>query len=144
MTKVAIFTRADGGLTVVHFPPEALQDATHAELAARYAPAGAQLIESAALPPTREWRDAWRQHPAGGVHVAMEPARAVAHDRRRALRAAQFEPLDALIARQIPGTDPAAVEAQRAAIRSKNAAAQVAIDGAGTVEALAAALAAAQ
>lgn len=56
--------------------------------------------------------------------------RDIAHERRRALRAAEFAPLDGAIAKRIPGTDEAAVEAERQKIRDKYAAAQIAIDAA--------------
>lgn len=74
------------------------------------------------------------------IMINMDKAKGIAHDIRRAERGAEFEPLDALIARQVPGTDFEAVEAERQVVRDKYAAMQAEIDAAATVEALKAAL----
>lgn len=70
------------------------------------------------------------------IAIDMTKARAIAHDKRRAARAAEFSPLDEVIAKQIPGTDVQAVEVERQAVREKYAAMQTAIDAAGTVDAI--------
>lgn len=68
------------------------------------------------------------------ITINIEKAKAIAHDLRRAARAEEFAPLDAQIAKQIPGTDAQTVEAQRQVIREKYAAIQADIDAASTVD----------
>jgi hypothetical protein len=70
------------------------------------------------------------------IAIDMTKAKAIAHDKRRAARAAEFAPLDEAIAKQIPGTDAQAVEAERQAVREKYAAMQSAIDAAASVDAI--------
>ena len=67
------------------------------------------------------------------VSVNLTKAKGIAHDKRRAKRAAEFAPLD--IEATIPAK-AAQAEAARAAIRAKYDAMQVEIDGVTTVEAL--------
>lgn len=55
------------------------------------------------------------------IKINLTKAREIAHAARRAARAAEFEPLDAVIAKQIPGNDAAAAEAERQKIRDKYA-----------------------
>lgn len=74
------------------------------------------------------------------ITVNIDKAKAIAHDVRRAARAEEFKPLDEVIAKQIPGTDAAAVEAERQAIRQKYAAMQADIDAAASVEQIKAAM----
>jgi len=74
------------------------------------------------------------------ISINMAKAKDIAHDIRRESRGAEFKPLDALIARQVPGTDFAAVEAERQAIRDKYTEMQTQIDAAQNVEALKAVL----
>ena len=64
------------------------------------------------------------------ITVNINKAKLIAHGLRRTARSEEFVPLDAAIARQIPGTDAQAVEAQRQSIRDKYAQAQTAIDAA--------------
>ena len=70
------------------------------------------------------------------ITVNMTKAKAIAHEARRAARAAEFEPLDAVIMKQIPGNDAAAAEAERQKIRGKYAALQAQMDAAQTPEQL--------
>lgn len=74
------------------------------------------------------------------ILVNLDKAKQIGHDRRRQLRAKEFDPLDAQIAKQIPGVDVQAVEAQRQAVRDKYAAIQAQIDSAQTPEEIKAAL----
>ncbi len=74
------------------------------------------------------------------ITINIDKAKTVAHGLRRSARAAEFEPLDAVVAKQIPGTDFVAIEAARKAVRQKFSAMQAAIDAAESVEALKAAL----
>lgn len=70
------------------------------------------------------------------ITVNIPKAKEIAHELRRAARAAEFVPHDEVIARRIPGADDAAAEAARAGIRAKHAAVQVAIDAAESAPAL--------
>jgi len=71
-----------------------------------------------------------------GIVIDINKAKAIAHDARRAARAAEFEPHDAIIMKQIPGADSTAAEAARQAIRDKYAALQAQMDAAQTPEQL--------
>lgn len=68
------------------------------------------------------------------IVINIDKAKSIGHDMRRAARTEEFKPLDEAIMKQIPGTDVAAVEAQRQVVRDKYAAMQVVIDEAQTVE----------
>jgi len=70
------------------------------------------------------------------INVNMTKAKDIAHAARRAARAVEFEPYDAVIMKQIPGNDAAAAEAARQAIRDKYAALQAQMDAAQTPEQL--------
>lgn len=70
------------------------------------------------------------------ITVNVFKAKGIAHEARRAARTSEFAPLDQKIAAQIPGTDTAAIEAERQAIRDKYAVMQAAIDAAATPEAI--------
>ena len=74
------------------------------------------------------------------ISVNIPKAKAIAHDMRRAARAAEFAPYDEAIAKQIPGQMEGA-EAARQAIRGKYVAIQTAIDAAATPDEIKAALA---
>jgi hypothetical protein len=67
------------------------------------------------------------------ISINLDRAKTISHDIRRQRRAADFEPLDTVIAKQIPGTDTQAVEAQRQQIRDQYANLQTQIDAAQTV-----------
>jgi hypothetical protein len=71
------------------------------------------------------------------ITINLDKAKAVAHDKRRAARAAEFAPLD--IKATIPA-EAATAEAQRQVVRDKYAAMQSAIDAASDVDAIKAAL----
>ena len=70
------------------------------------------------------------------ITVNISKAKDIAHELRRAARAAEFAPHDELIARRIPGADDAAAEAARVSIRAKYAAVQAAVDAAADAPAL--------
>ena len=69
------------------------------------------------------------------IVIDMTKAKAIAHEARRAARAAEFEPFDNAIAKQIPGQIDGA-EAERQKIRDKYAALQAQMDAAQTPEQL--------
>ena len=73
------------------------------------------------------------------ITINITKAKAVAHDLRRAARSVEFQPYDEAIAKQIPGQMEGA-EAARAAIRTKYADMQTAIDAATTVDEIKAAM----
>jgi hypothetical protein len=72
------------------------------------------------------------------ITININKAKSVAHDMRRAARAAEFAPLD--IKATIP-SEAVAAEAARQVVREKYAAMQAAIDAAANVDAIKAALA---
>lgn len=74
------------------------------------------------------------------ITVNITKAKAIAHDMRRAARAAEFAPYDDVIAKQIPGADAAVAEQARSDIRLKYALIQDAIDIAATPDEIKAAL----
>ena len=94
----------------------------------------AQVADAASLP-GQEFRGAWRLT-AAGIEVDLGEAKQIAHTVRRQRREEAFRPHDELIMKQIPGTDLAAVEAQRQKIRDHDAQVQAAIDAATTPDAI--------
>ena len=68
-----------------------------------------------------------------GIVIDLTKAKAITHDARRVARAAEFAPLD--VKATIP-SEAAAAEAARAAIRTKYAELQTAVDAAAGVAAL--------
>lgn len=64
------------------------------------------------------------------IAINIDKAKGIGHDIRRQKRAEEFAPLDKVIAAQIPGTDFAAIEAERQAIRDRYAAVQEQVDAA--------------
>ena len=74
------------------------------------------------------------------IVINLPKAKGIAHDMRRANRAAEFAPYDDIIAKQIPGMDATAAEAARQVIRDKYAAMQDSIDAATSPAAIKAAL----
>lgn len=71
------------------------------------------------------------------ITINIDKAKAIAHDKRREARSAEFAPLD--IKATIP-SEATAAEAARQAIRDKYAAMQTAIDSATTVDEIKAAM----
>ena len=74
------------------------------------------------------------------IVININKAKAIAHEVRRTERAKEFEPLDKVIAAQIPGNDFVVAEETRADIREKYAQIQKAIDKATTLEEIKSAL----
>ena len=74
------------------------------------------------------------------ITINTDKAKLIGHDIRRQQRESEFAPLDAIIMKQIPGSDNAAVEASRQAIREKYALVQDAIENAETADEIKAAL----
>jgi len=67
------------------------------------------------------------------ITINIDKAKTIAHNLRRVARAVEFQPYDDAIAKQIPGQAEGA-ETARAAIRTKYAAMQTAIDAATTTD----------
>jgi hypothetical protein len=67
------------------------------------------------------------------ITINLNKAKTIAHDARRAARAAEFAPYDEVIMKQIPGVDAQAAEAARQAIRDKYAGLQIDMDAASDV-----------
>jgi len=67
------------------------------------------------------------------ITIDLNKAKTIAHDKRRAARAAEFAPLDIRVT--IP-SEATAAEAARQAVREKYATVQTSIDGAADVGAL--------
>ena len=72
--------------------------------------------------------------------INLDKAKAIGHDIRRQQRAAEFAPLDKVIAARIPGQDLDALEAERQAVREKYAEVQASIEAAQTPDEIKAAL----
>lgn len=64
------------------------------------------------------------------ITINIDRAKTISHEIRRQRRAAEFDPLDQAIMKQIPGTDVNAIEAERQLIRERYAELQTAIDAA--------------
>ena len=64
------------------------------------------------------------------ITINLTKAKTISHDIRRQKRSEEFQPLDEVIMKQIPGTDTQAIEAQRQAIRDKYTTIQTTIDAA--------------
>lgn len=125
MSKRILFTRPDGGVSIIIPAPEitiarALQDV----------PADAvnvEVVDADAIPNDRTFRAAWKQE-GKALAVDVPKAKDIAHEIRRTKRAEEFAPHDQVIALRLPGE--AEAEAERAAIRAKYALVQEHIDAA--------------
>jgi hypothetical protein len=128
--KRIIFQDSEGGVSVI-IPTVSV------ELALKDIPAGAayEIVEEAAIPSDRTFRNAWVKN-GKAVEHDMTKAKVIAHDRRRAARAEEFAPLDDIISKRIPGTTAEEAETGRQRIRDKYAKQQAAIDAATTVDQL--------
>ena len=70
------------------------------------------------------------------IIINIQKAKAITHDIRRHARLEEFEPYDAVIAKQIPGNDASYAEQERQKIREKYAAIQLQIDNSQTAQEL--------
>lgn len=70
------------------------------------------------------------------ITINLDRAKTIAHDIRRQHRAEEFQPLDEVIMKQIPGTDVQAIEAERQLVRDKYAVVQTNIDAAASSDEL--------
>ena len=132
--KRIIYQNSEGGVSVI-IPTESV------ELALKDVPEGVayEIIEDDAIPSDRFFRNAWVANGAA-VEIDLDQAKSIGHDIRRTQRAEEFKPFDDIIAKQIPGADAIAAEANRQAIRDKYAQVQAAINAASDPEEIKAAL----
>lgn len=136
-----VYTRPDGGVSVVHpvFNTRGeAKDFTEADAEQRAwdkLPPDAiypQWVNAEDIPSDRTFRDAWAVSGKAITHD-MERVKLIAHSLRRAKRAEEFAPLDEIIVKQIPGKSASDAEAARATIRSNYDAMQIRIDAAQNV-----------
>ena len=64
------------------------------------------------------------------ITIDLTKAKTISHTIRRQKRTEEFQPLDDVIMKQIPGTDLTATEAARQIVRDKYSAIQTSIDAA--------------
>lgn len=130
MNQRIIYSTPDGGVAVVvpsgEIPIE--------QVLAKDVPQGsdAEIVDITTVPSDRTFRNAWVKNGKAIGHD-MSKAKELAHDKRRAARAAEFAPLD--IEATIPAKAQQA-EAAREFIRQKYATIQTQIDAAQSVEEL--------
>lgn len=138
MNHRIIYPTQEGVAVIVPAPECGL---TIEEIAAKDVPEGVpyEIVTTDEIPADRTFRNAWKIGDCCVEHD-LPRCREIAHDRRRAARAEEFAPLDEQIAKQIPGTDPQKVEAERQKIRDRYAAMQQEIDAAATPDEMKAAL----
>jgi hypothetical protein len=129
-----IFQNAEGGVSVI-IPTESV------ELALKDVPEGVayEIVTTDEVPSDRTFRGAWVMGDCCIDHD-LDKCKGIGHDKRRAARAAEFAPLDEVIAKQIPGVDAAEAEASRAQIRFKYGLIQDVIDAASDPEEIKSAL----
>tara|TARA_S200002703_G_scaffold47415_1_gene41070 strand:+ start:604 stop:1014 length:411 start_codon:yes stop_codon:yes gene_type:complete len=122
-----IYQNEDGGVSVVHPSGEVPIN----ELPAKLGLTDYEIVADDVIPTDRTFRNAWVK---SGATVAEDvpKAKEIAHTARRQKRAKEFAPHDEVISKQIPGADATAAETARAAIRTKYADMQTAIDAAST------------
>jgi len=99
------------------------------------APRGSDAIsvQDSEIPNDYNFHSAWFIDGGAKISIDLAKAKLAAHEVRRKDRDEQFAPLDYQVGAQIPGVDLADIEAQRVVIREADAAKQTAIDSAGTV-----------
>lgn len=124
-----IYTNKNGGISVVHPTGELSVE----EVAAKDVPDGVpfEIVEDNAIPSNRTFRDAWVMGTCC-VELDLEKCKEIGHDKRRKMRAEEFQPYDDVIAKQIPGSDTVEAELARQSIRDKYSNVQRAIDAADT------------
>lgn len=134
--KRIIYTTEGGGVAVV-IPADTSMGLD--EVAAASVPNGVQfeIVDAGSIPSDRTFRNAW-ERTGKAIGHNLNKAREIAHDKRRAARAAEFAPLD--VEATIPAK-AAQAEAKRQAIRDRYAVMQTSIDAAKDIDQLKAAVA---
>lgn len=133
MTRI-IYPTPEGVAVIIPAPECGL---SIEEIAAKDVPEGVayEIVATDDIPADRTFRNAWKMG-KGRVEHDLPRCKEIAHERRRAARAAEFAPHDEVIMKQIPGADAKKAEAAREAIRDRYADIQTAIDNAATVDEL--------
>lgn len=130
-----IFTRPDGGVSVIVPAPGVDMARVMQDI-----PADAispEVVDVAVIPADRVFRNGWKQEGKKCVED-LAKCKEICHTTRRAVRDAEFIPLDREVTIPAKATE---AEAKREAIRQKHAAFQVEIDAAADTQALRAVLA---
>lgn len=127
--KRVVWTNPDGSVSVL-IPAPGVDEA----LWRKDIPQGVEAVETTSdqIPQDRTFRRAWRQVQKS-LSVDLQEAKGIAHERRRAKRAAEFAPLD------VEATVPAlavSAEVKRQRVRDKYDILQRDINAAASVEAL--------
>lgn len=132
MNQRIVYTNQDGLISII--VPSPFCGLTLEQIAAKDVPPGVtyEVVDASVIPADRTFRNAWERAGAA-VSVSLPKAKGIAHDKRRAKRAAELAPLD--IESTIPAK-AAAAEAARQAIRDKYATIQTNIDACASVDAL--------
>ena len=120
--KVIVYSRPDGGITVVHPAPKRIaelmgggmtEDEAIAVVQAKSVPADAtnvEVMDRALIPASREFRDAWEKNGAGPPTVSMAKARDIhvshiARAKMSAERALEVEEIELRLRDDIPAAD---------------------------------------
>ena len=130
MTKRIIYPTPEGGVAVIIPSPDC--ELSIEQIAAKDVPQGVEykVIDVADIPIDRTFRNAWEKS-GKAIQHNLTKCHAIAHDKRRAARSAEFAPLD--VEATIPAKAQQA-EAKRQAIRDKYDAMQSAMDAAESVD----------
>jgi hypothetical protein len=134
MNQRIIYQNEDGTVAVI-MPANC--GMTIEQIAKKDVPAGKEykIVAESEVPSDRMFRDAW-EYVDGKISVNLTKAKEISHVMRRSFRAAEFEPYDQSISKQIPGTSVADAEASREKIRTKYANIQLMIDQSTDVDGL--------
>lgn len=129
-----VFTQANGVAAVV-IPAD--MDLTWEEIAETAVPDGVtyDIVDVSEIPADRMFRGAWEVS-AGKLAVSLARAKEVSHSYRRRARDIEMAPLDDIVAKNVPGSNPQQAENARVALRGKYEALQAQIDAASDVDAL--------
>ena len=132
MNTCIIYQTNDGGVAVIIPAPDC--GLTIEQIAAKDVPAGKpyEIVTTDDIPVDRTFRGAWKMDGFSVTHD-LDKCKAIAHDKRRAARTAEFAPLD--VEATIPAKASQA-EAARQVVRDKYADIQQQIDAAADVAAL--------
>ena len=127
MNQRIIYSKPEGVVAII-IPAGAIEDCM------KDIPEGAayEIVSTDDIPTDRTFRDAWEQSGKTIAHN-LDKCKDIAHDKRRAARAAEFAPLD--VEATIPAK-AAQAESARQAVRDKYAELQAVIDTAADVAAL--------
>lgn len=129
----------DNILKIVAPTENYLDDHTMDDLVKAVVPVGVEykIIPFTDLPASRIFRNVWElDHIAQEVKPNLNAAKSLAHEFRRKKREEEFSPLDAVIAKKIPGNDLVKLEQDRQKIRDKYTDIQNTIDVTDDIETL--------